>query len=66
MSQVAVSKKVGGTAGRQLQSSPVVDQAISAMVADVRARSASITGVRGPTSELKESYEALMKRAVGD
>jgi 4-aminobutyrate aminotransferase-like enzyme len=64
MSQVAVSRKVAATAGRQLRSSQVVEQAISAMVAEVRARSAQITGVRGPTSELKESYEALMKRAA--
>ncbi|MGD9690643.1 MAG: aminotransferase class III-fold pyridoxal phosphate-dependent enzyme [Phycisphaerales bacterium] len=45
--------------------SPVVRAAIEAIVAEVRARSAAITDVRGPVSpQATQDYEALMKRAA--
>lgn len=45
--------------------SPAVSAAIDALVAQVRARSSTITDVRGPSSPAaRESYEALMKRAA--
>lgn len=52
------------TVGRQLHTSPAVRAAIDSIVAEVRARSAEITGVRGPIEELREPYEAYMKRAA--
>jgi 4-aminobutyrate aminotransferase-like enzyme len=68
MSQVAVAKKAGGagqgsTVGDELRHSPVVKEAVDALVSEVRSASARITDIRGPRAELKESYEDLMKRA---
>ncbi len=52
------------TVGEQLQQSPAVNAAIDSIVAEVRAKSAQITGVRAPDDALKESYESFMKRAA--
>lgn len=52
------------TQGQQLAESPAVRDAVDAIVAEVEARSANITGVRGPLAPLRESYESLMKRAA--
>lgn len=54
-----------GTLGADLQDSPVVRAAIEAIVSEVRARSARLTDVRGPRSELKAGYEDTMQRAAG-
>ncbi len=51
------------THGAQLQDSPAINQAVDAIVAEVRARSAQITDVRGPVDGLSESYDEFMKRA---
>src|SRR5262245_43014037 len=68
MSQATMSKKPptgsAGTLGRQFHASPAVKAAIDAIVAETRARASQITGVRPPTAELKETYEAAMKRAA--
>lgn len=54
------------TQGQRLAQSPAVRAAVDAIVNEVRAASARITGVRGPLSpELKASADAFMKRAGG-
>src|SRR5688500_18342995 len=68
MSQVAVPKKAAGngpgsTLGDELKQSPAVKVAIDSIVSEVRARSARITDVRGPTSALVADYDELMRRA---
>lgn len=68
MSQATVSKKPSTapspTLGDQLRSSPAVEKAIEAILAEVRAKSAQITAVRPPRGDLKTTYEDLMKRAA--
>jgi 4-aminobutyrate aminotransferase-like enzyme len=52
------------TVGEALRQSPAVRNAISAIVEEVKARSATITGVRGPKSpELAQSYQAFLELA---
>src|SRR5690349_9762213 len=51
------------TAGQQLHSSPAVRAAIDTIVNEVRARSATLTGVRPPQAALAETYESMLKRA---
>ncbi len=52
------------TQGASLSQSPAVRAAVDAIVSEVRAKSAPITGVRGPLSaELKASADEFMKRA---
>ena len=58
------SPKPAGTVGQTLHASPAARSAITAVVAEIRAASAQITDVRPPNPALKESYEALMKRAA--
>lgn len=53
-----------GTVGAQLRDSKVVRGAVENLTLELKARSAQITGVRGPIPELKEAYEAAMKRAA--
>ncbi|MEX2218501.1 MAG: aminotransferase class III-fold pyridoxal phosphate-dependent enzyme [Phycisphaerales bacterium] len=79
MSQVTASKKVsdpgatakppphigpGATVGHELHHSPAVKAAIDAIIAEARAKSAQLTGVRPPNPALKQSYDDLMKRAA--
>ncbi len=52
------------TLGQQLRASPAVRAAVRALVDQVRAASAQITDVRPANPGLKESYDALMKRAA--
>ncbi|MBL9031212.1 MAG: aminotransferase class III-fold pyridoxal phosphate-dependent enzyme [Phycisphaerae bacterium] len=56
--------KPATTVGHDLHHSPAVRQAIDAIVAQVKAASARITGPRGPLPGLTESYDALMARAA--
>ena len=68
MSQVASPKKspsaaAGGTLGEELKHSPAVKDAIDTIVSEVRRRSAQITDIRPANPGLKESYDALMRRA---
>ena len=51
------------TQGGLLRESPAVTAAVKQVVDEVRARSAQITGARGPIDGLKESYDALLARA---
>ena len=51
------------TIGESIRTSPAVTQAIDAIVAEVDAKTAAITEVRGPQSELETPYEALVKEA---
>jgi 4-aminobutyrate aminotransferase-like enzyme len=51
------------TVGEQLHQSPAVKAAVTALVAELRAKSSQITDVRPARPELKQSYEALMARA---
>ncbi len=51
------------TVGQQLRESPALQAAIDAIVGEVRAKSALITGPRGPIEGLQESYESFMARA---
>lgn len=51
------------TTGAQLHASPAVRAAIDAIVNEIAARSATLTGERPGNPGLKESYEALIKRA---
>jgi len=53
------------TVGQRLSESPAVTQAIDSLVNEVEAKSAQITGPRGPIEGMSESYEAYMKRAAG-
>jgi 4-aminobutyrate aminotransferase-like enzyme len=52
------------TVGAELLASPAIDQAVETIVREVESRSARITDVRGPVAELREGYEAFMKRAA--
>ena len=52
------------TLGAQLAANPAVERAIDAIVAEVRAASAQITGVRGPDAGLAEGYREAMARAA--
>lgn len=52
------------TVGAQLHASPAVKAAIGAIVGELKAKSALITDVKAGNPALKESYEALMKRAA--
>ncbi len=69
---VASSPKVGHskpgstpqTLGQQLKQSPALEAAVQTLMGEVRAKSAQLTGARGPIAELKESYEQYMKRAA--
>jgi 4-aminobutyrate aminotransferase-like enzyme len=53
-----------GTIGQQLKRSPVVAEAVGRIVAEVRAKSALLTGARPAADGLKQSYEEFMKRAA--
>ncbi len=51
--------------GQQLRASPTIRAAISAIAAEVKQRSAHITGPRGPLSpEAKETFDSYMQRAA--
>jgi 4-aminobutyrate aminotransferase-like enzyme len=52
------------TLGQQLRSSPAIHAAIKTIVDQVRHTSAQITDTRPSNAGLKESYDALMKRAA--
>ncbi len=52
------------THGQQLVHSPVIQAAIETIVRETRAASAKITETKDGNPGLKESYEALMKRAA--
>lgn len=52
------------TVGAALSSSPVIDQAVRAIVGEVKAKSAQITDVRPADPALKQTYESLMARAA--
>lgn len=71
MAQVTMEKREAAqtgpatsTVGSQLRDSKVVRGAVENLTLELKARSAQITGVRGPIPELKEAYEAAMKRAA--
>ncbi len=53
----------GSTVGDGLTHSPVVEQAISAITSEVRAKSSQITDVRPSDPAKKEQYDAMMARA---
>ncbi|MBX3251948.1 MAG: aminotransferase class III-fold pyridoxal phosphate-dependent enzyme [Myxococcales bacterium] len=53
------------TSGQSIRQSPVIAQAIDAIVAEIDAKTASITDVRPPTEALRADYDALVK-AAGD
>lgn len=53
------------THGQAIRQSPVVRQAIDAIVAEIQAQTAELTDVRPPQQALVASYEALVK-AAGD
>jgi len=52
------------TLGQQLRARPAVRAALQTLVGEVKSASAQITDIRPPNPGLKESYDALMKRAV--
>lgn len=52
------------TVGGALRASPAVKAALRSLVGEVKAASAQLTDVRAPNPGLKESYDALMKRAA--
>lgn len=52
-----------GTVGSELVHSPAINAAIEQIVREVQAKSATITDVRPARADLKESYDAFMKRA---
>lgn len=52
------------TVGSELNNSPAIAAAVDAIVREVASKSARLTDVRPPVAELKESYEAYMKRAA--
>ncbi|MCC6676832.1 MAG: aminotransferase class III-fold pyridoxal phosphate-dependent enzyme [Phycisphaerales bacterium] len=52
------------TLGGQLRASPAVMGAIDALVRETKAASARLTDIRPANPGLKESYDALMKRAA--
>jgi 4-aminobutyrate aminotransferase-like enzyme len=60
----AAAASMARTIGQEMRESPAIKSAIDAIVADVRARSSQITGVRPPVGALRESYEDLMRRAA--
>jgi 4-aminobutyrate aminotransferase-like enzyme len=51
------------TLGQDLRHSPAVKDAIDTLVSEVMQRAARLTGVRGPSAALQQTYEELMKRA---
>ncbi|MEO0325707.1 MAG: aminotransferase class III-fold pyridoxal phosphate-dependent enzyme [Myxococcota bacterium] len=53
------------TIGDAIRESPVVRQAIDALVSEVQAKTAGITAVRPANPELASSYEALCEDAAG-
>jgi len=60
------SRRGGGgarTVGSELFSSPVIQQATQQIVREVQARSAKLTGERGPIESLRVSYDEYLKRA---
>lgn len=52
------------TLGAQFHASPAVKAAIDTILREMDTRSAGLTGERPPNPGLKESYEALMRRAA--
>lgn len=52
------------TVGEELKKSPAIRAAVDQILAEVRTRTATITGDRPANPGKKESYEALMKRAA--
>lgn len=61
----ATHPALAGTVGAQLHTSKVVEQAVAAIMGEVRAHSAKITGERGPVSPAaRETFEQYMKRAA--
>lgn len=54
----------GGTIGQQLKASPVVAEAVAKIVAEVKAKSALLTGAKPPVEGFKQSYDEFMKRAA--
>jgi hypothetical protein len=52
------------TVGDALHTSPAVDAAVRALVDEVKAASAKITGVKPPAAELRETFEGLLGRAT--
>jgi 4-aminobutyrate aminotransferase-like enzyme len=66
MTQAAVGQakaRGAATQGRLLRESPAVTGAIERIVAEVRARSAQVTEVRGPIDALRDDYERHLARA---
>jgi 4-aminobutyrate aminotransferase-like enzyme len=63
-SEATTKSATTATVGEQLRQSPAIRAAIQSIVAEVRAKSAQITDVRGPVEGLRESYQAHMKRAA--
>lgn len=55
---------VPGTVANQLHQNSTVDAAVRAIVNEVRAKSALLTGPRGPVAELRVGYEEFMRRAA--
>lgn len=55
---------VSMTHGQRLRQSPAVKAAIDTLVREARAASAHLTDARPPNPGLRESYEAMMKRAA--
>jgi len=60
----AAGTSVEPTLGDQLHQSPAVTAAIMAIVAEVVAKGKTLTDAKPGRPELKESYDALMKRAA--
>lgn len=60
----AANPNANSTIGAQLHNSPAVKQAIAAIVAEVKAKSAQITDVKPANAALKETYDSLMARAA--
>ena len=52
------------TVGEELKRSPAIRAAVEQILAEIRARTATITGDRPANPGKKESYDALMKRAA--
>lgn len=52
------------TVGSELNSSPAIAAAVDAIVREVASKSARLTDVRPPVAELRDSYDAFMKRAA--
>lgn len=62
--KIADQAAAARTVGQQVTDSSAVRSAIDTIVAEVRAKTAHITDVRGPIPELAQSYEQLMARAA--